>query len=155
MHRRSLFLAVVIATLGLSTAGAASAGSYPDPPIGAWTLGAPGSGFTLKSQGKSVVLSKLHFRTPADESCSEKPEPVKMLGSFKLKQFHRGGYTAWGIGRNEGGTPGPTAARFVLGGKTVSGSFYMTWNYEDVTRIIGGEASFGDCSVYFLSATPK
>jgi hypothetical protein len=148
---------IVLTVLLVLTCGAAlaQAGSYPKPPTGAWSLGGAGTGFTLKNQGKDVVLSKLHFRTSAEESCGGKPGPVEVLGSYKLKQFHRGGYTAWGVGRNESGTPGPMAAKFVVAGKTVSGSFYLTWNYEDVSSIIGGEAKFGDCSVYFLSGSPK
>jgi hypothetical protein len=147
---------VALAALGaaLLCVGLAQA-SYPKPPTGPWKLGPPGSGFTLKDAKGKVVLGNLHFRSPAEESCPEKPGPVKVLGSYPLKQFHRGGYTAWGVGKNVGGEPGYMAAKFVVAGKTVNGSFYLTWDYSNPGRIIRGAAEFGSCRTEFLTGSPK
>lgn len=151
--RSILLLAVLVAVF---CAGIAVARSYPTPPTGPWTLGT-GAGFTLKSAGKGgVALSSLHLRSPVGEdSCPPKSVPVKVLGSYALKQFHRGGYTAWGVGKNVGGEPGDMAAKLVVGGKNVNGSFHLLWNYADVRAILGGSVEFGDCRVEFTGGKPK
>jgi hypothetical protein len=151
---RSILLLAVLAAL--LCAGLAEARAYPTPPTGPWTLGT-GAGFTLKQQSKSkVVLSNLHFRSPVgEEVCPAKAEPVKVLGTYALKQFHRGGYTAWGIGKNVGGEPGDMAAKLVVGGKKVNGSFHLLWNYADPRAILGGSAEFGECRVEFTGGKPK
>lgn len=151
--RSILLLAVLVALL---CAGLAQARTYPAPPIGPWTLGT-GAGFTLKSAGKGkVVLSSLHLRSPVgEESCPAKAVPVKVLGTYALKQFHRGVYTAWGVGKNVGGEPGDMAAKLVVGGKKVSGSFHLLWNYADPKEILGGAVEFGECRVEFTGGKPK
>jgi hypothetical protein len=110
---RSILLLAVLAAL--LCAGLAQARSYPTPPTGPWTLGT-GAGFTLKAAGKGKVsLTSLHLRSPVgEEVCPAKSVPVKVLGTYALKQFHRGGYTAWGVGKNVGGEPGDMAAKLVV-----------------------------------------
>ncbi len=151
---RSILLIALVAAL--LCAGLAEARTYPTPPTGAWTLGT-GAGFTLKKQSESkVVLSNLHFRTPVgEESCPAKAEPVKVLGTYALKQFHRGGYTAWGVGKNVGGEPGFMAAKMLAGGKKVNGSFYLTWNYQNPSEVLRGSAQLGACTVEFIGGKPK
>ena len=151
---------VAIAALaGLLTAGLAQA-SYPKPPTGPW-LSAPGSGFTLKKgQGAKrnvIYLSNFHVKPEAGSACAEASEggSVKVLGSFPLKQFHRGGYTAWGVGKNVGGEPGYGTARVSAGGKTVDGGLYVTWNYENPSEVLRGGVQFGECTLEFFGAKPK
>lgn len=159
MTRLRILTAAVVACAFLALAPAAGArAGYPKPPLGAWKLEGIGAGFTLKngsgsSQGQ-VILSNLHFRGAEDEFCPLQGS-VKVLGTYPLKQFRRGGYTAWGIGRNGGGEPTYTAAKMVVGGKTVAGSFYLLWNYQDPGEIFGGGAKLGDCSLEFRSGAPK
>jgi hypothetical protein len=80
---------------------------------------------------------------------------VKVLGSYALKQFHRAGYTAWGVGKNVGGEPIYMGAKTVVGGETVNGSFYLLWNYQDPSEIFRAGAKFGDCAIEFTSGGPK
>ena len=155
MRLRILATALVLA---LACAAVAQGRAYPKPPLGAWKLTGTGAGFTLKSgSGKSsgqVVLANLHFRSPENEFCAA-TGPVKVLGTYALKQFHRGGYTAWGVGRNAGGEPTYTAAKVVAGGKTVDGSFYLLWDYENPAKIFSGGVKLDGCSVEFTGGGPK
>lgn len=156
LTRLRIFAAALV--LVLACAAVAQARAYPKPPLGAWKLDGSGAGFTLKNgSGKSkgqVVLSNLHFRGPGDEFCSEKG-PVQVLGTYALKQFHRGGYTAWGVGKNAGGEPTYMGAKLVVAGKTVIGSFYLLWNFQDPSEIFSGGAKFGDCAIEFTGGGPK
>ncbi|HEY2715357.1 MAG TPA: hypothetical protein VGI73_03975 [Solirubrobacterales bacterium] len=156
MTRLKLFAAAV-ALLVLASATIAQARSYPKPPLGAWQLEA-GAGFTLKNgSGKSkgqVVLSNLHFRSPGGEYCPAQGS-VKVLGSYPLKLFRRGGYSAWGVGKNAGGEPTYMAAKMVVGGKTESGSFFLLWNYQDPSQVFSGGAKFGECTLEFFGGGPK
>lgn len=151
--RIALPLAVVAA---LAIAAIASA-AYPKPPTGPWTLG-PGSGFTLAngkgSQKGKVILANLHAKLGSD--CSTAPgATVKVLGKYPLKLFRRAGYTAWGVGKNAGGEPTYMNAQVVLGGQTVSGSFYLLWDYQDPSAIFRGGIKAGSCAVEFTSGKPK
>ena len=146
-----LVLAAALAVASIALA------AYPKPPTGAWTLG-PGSGFTLAngkgSQKGKVILANLHAKLGSE--CSSTPgATAKVLGKFPLKQFRRGGYTAWGVGKNVGGEPTYTAAQVVLGGETVQGSFYLLWDYQDPSTIFRGGIKAGSCSVEFTSGKPK
>lgn len=80
---------------------------------------------------------------------------MKVLGKYPLKQFRRGGYTAWGVGKNVGGEPTYMAAQIVLGGETVQGSFYLLWDYQDPSAIFRGGIKAGSCGVEFTSGKPK
>lgn len=146
-----LALAAVLAIAAIAMA------AYPKPPTGAWTLG-PGNGFTLAngkgSQKGKVLLANLHAKLGSD--CSTAPgATVKVLGKYPLKLFRRGGYTAWGVGKNVGGEPTYMNAQVVLGGQTVSGSFYLLWDYQDPSAIFRGGIKAGSCGVEFTSGKPK
>lgn len=157
--RRTKTLIATVVVAALASAAIAQA-SYPKPPTGPWSIG-PGSGFTLKN-GKgdkkgTIFLSSFHFKIDPAEACEGAPgaTTLKVLGSLPLKQFHRGGYTAWGVGKNVGGEPGYTPVKVVAAGKTLNGGLYVTWNYEDVTRLIRGGVAIGDCSYEFSTGAPK
>jgi hypothetical protein len=94
---------------------------------------------------------------PSAEACEGAPgaTTLKVLGSFPLKQFHRGGYTAWGVGKNVGGEPSYMPVKVAAEGKTLSGYLYVTWNYADVTRLIRGGVAISDCTYEFSSGAPK
>lgn len=136
----------------------ASAAS-PKPPTGAWTLGpGPGSGFNLAngkgSKRGKTILSSLHAKLGSE--CVEAPGgTVKVLGSFPLKQFSRGGYSAWGVGKDAGGEPTYMSAQVSLAGKTISGSFYLLWDYSNPRKIFRGGIKAGACTVEFTSGKPK
>lgn len=145
---------VLAAALALASIAVAA---YPKPPTGAWTLG-PGNGFSLAngkgSQKGKVILSSLHAKLGSD--CAAAPgATAKVLGRYPLKLFRRGGYTAWGVGKDAGGEPTYTSAQVVLGGKTVQGSFYLLWDYQDPSAIFRGGIKAEACSVEFTSGKPK
>ena len=150
--------AVLVVLLALVGAAVVQARAYPKPPLGAWKLEGSGAGFTLKNGSGSskgqVVLSNLHFRGPAGEFCPLQGS-VKVVGTYALKLFHRGGYTAWGVGKNAGGEPTYMAAKMTAGGKTVNGSFYLLWNYQDPSAIISAGVKLDECSIEFGSGSPK
>ncbi len=140
--------------------------SYPKPPLGAWTLGSGdgftggGSGFTLKngrgSKKSKVFLSNFHLMLNAEPECEVAPKAiVEVPGSFALKQFHRGGYSAWGIGKNAGGEPSYASTRVLVEGKPVKGYFYMLWDYADPSVVFRGGVAFGSCTLEFNGGAPK
>src|SRR5690348_1727268 len=100
------------------------------PPAGAWTLG-PGSGFNLATgkgspRGKTI-LSSLHAKLGGE--CTAAPgATARVLGRYPLKQFRRGGYSAWGVGKDAGGEPTYMSAKVTLGGAATNGSFYLLWD---------------------------
>lgn len=155
---RLRILVAALAVFVLASVAVAEAASYPKPPLGAWKLEGSGAGFSLKNGSGNakgqVVLSNLHFRGPAGEFCPLQG-PVKVLGTYALKLYHRGGYTAWGVGKNAGGEPTYMAAKMTVGGKTVNGSFYLLWNYQDPSAIISGGVKLSGCSIEFGSGAPK
>ena len=155
---RLRILAAALAALLLVSVSVAAAAPYPKPPLGAWELEGSGAGFSLKNgSGKSkgqVVLSNLRFRGSGDEFCPSR-DSVKVLGSYPLKQYHRAGTTAWGVGKNAGGEPTYTAAKMVVGGETVDGSFYLLWNYQDPAQILKGGFKLDGCTIELGSGSPK
>jgi len=150
--RSALALLALVATLALGASTAAAA-KLPQPVLGPWKLmmGAQG-GFTLKKSGGKVVLRNYHVLA----TCGEETVKATVLGSYPLKVFTRGGYSAWGIGKNVGGEAEPMAVKVKAGGKTYAGTFSAIWYYDDPAhRMLGSFVSFGDCSNETLGATPK
>ncbi len=148
----TIALLALAATLALAAAPATAA-KLPQPVLGAWKLnqGAQG-GFTLKKRGGQVVLSNYHVLA----SCDEKTVKATVLGSYPLRVFTRGGYSAWGIGRNVGGEAEPIAVKVSAGGKTYDGTFSAIWYYDDPAhRLLGSFVSFGDCTNETLGGAPK
>ena len=142
--------------MALAIASVASASSSK-PPTGAWTLG-PGSGFNLAngkgSKKGKLILSNLHAKL--DSECAEAPGgAAKVLGSFPLRQFHRGGYSAWGVGKDAGGEPTYMNAQISLDGKTMSGSFYLLWDYSNPRKIFRGGIKAATCTIEFTSGKPR
>jgi len=154
---KPLRIALPLALAAALAIAAIASAAYPKPPTGAWVLG-PGSGFSLAngkgSQKGKVILSSLHAKLGSD--CATAPgATVKVLGKYPLKLFRRGGYTAWGVGKNAGGEPTYVNAQVVLAGQTVSGSFYLLWDYQDPSAIFRGGIKAGSCAVEFTSGKPK
>jgi hypothetical protein len=154
---KPLRVALPLAVAAILAIAAIAAAAYPKPPTGAWTLG-PGSGFTLAngkgSQKGKVILANLRAKLGSD--CSTAPgATVKVLGKYPLKLFRRGGYTAWGVGKNAGGEPTYVNAQVVLGGKSLTGSFYLLWDYQDPSAIFRGGIKAESCGVEFTSGKPK
>lgn len=80
---------------------------------------------------------------------------VRVLGRYALTTFTRGGYTAWGVGKNSGGDVTPCAGRVKVAGKTYNGSFYVVWNYANPKQVLGGSIEFGPCLSQFAYGHPK
>ncbi len=132
------------------------------PPLGAWKLGHPGTGFTLKNgsgaQRNKAFVTNLHALTPPDPapqpgSCSAKPATVRVLGRYAIKTFSRGGYTTWGVGRNTGGDVTPMPARISAGGKTYNGTFYLVWDYSNFSACSAARSNTGTASPRSPAAT--
>jgi hypothetical protein len=154
--RTALALAAVVVLVTASVAVAASS----KPPTGAWTLGpGSGSGFNLTngkgSQRGKLILSSLHAKLASECASAPEAKTVKVLGTYPLKQFRRGGYSAWGVGKNVGGEPTYMAAQVMLGSETVTGSFYLLWDYSNPRKIFRGGVKAGSCSIEFTSGKPK
>ena len=150
-------LAILVATLAALVAVPLASAASTKPPVGAWTLG-PGSGFKLTdgkgSKRGKLILSGLHAKLGSE--CAEAPGgTAKVLGSYPLKQFRRGGYTAWGVGKEAGGEPTYMNARVSLDGKSAGGSFYLLWDYSNPRKVFRGGIKAGACSVEFTSGKPK
>lgn len=147
----------LLAVAVLAVAAVASAASSK-PPTGAWTLG-PGSGFTLAngkgSQRGKLILSSLHAKLAAECASAPEAKTVKVLGKYPLKQFRRGGYSAWGVGKDAGGEPTYMNAQVVLGSETVQGSFYLLWDYSNPRKVFRGGIKAGSCAVEFTAGKPK
>lgn len=150
-------LVLIAAALAALTVVSLATAASSKPPAGAWTLG-PGSGFNLAngkgSQRGKVILSSLHAKLGSE--CTAAPGAmVKVLGKYPLKQFRRGGYSAWGVGKDAGGEPTYMSAQVVLGADAVQGSFYLLWDYSNPRKIFRGGIKAGSCSVEFTSGKPK
>lgn len=146
-------LAVLALATFMLTAVPAAAATLPQPVLGGWKLdqGAQG-GFTLKKSGGKVVMTNYHVLA----ACGEGEVKATVLGSYPLKVFTRGGYSAWGIGKNVGGEAEPMAVKVKAGGKTYAGTFSAIWYYDDPAhRLLGSFVSFGDCSNETLGGRPK
>lgn len=157
MHRaKSMIAVVVLAALGF--AALAQAAGTPKPPLGPWA--AEGQViFTLKKglgkhKGK-VLLTDYRLRTEVQVGCPEQPAVARVLGRYPLKKFSRAGYTAWGVGRNVSGEPGPQPAKLKVDDQTYDGSFYVLWNYENVSQVSRAVIEFGDCRAELVFAKPK
>ena len=109
-------------------------------------------GFTLKKSGSKVLLTNFHTTL----TCEEKTVKATVLGSYALKVFTRGGYSAWGVGKNVGGEAEPMPVQVKAGGKTYKGELSAIWNYEDPAHsLLGSYLSFNGCSAESLGAKPK
>ena len=146
-----LAIASLIAVLAVGVPLAAAA-NLPQPVLGAWKIGSPGGGFTLKKSGSKVLLTNFHMNV----TCEEETVKATMLGSHALTVFTRGGYSTWGVGKNVGGEAEPMPVQVKAGGKTYKGEFSAIWNYEDPAHsLLGSYLSFNGCSAESLGAKPK
>jgi hypothetical protein len=163
---RLVAVALGVAVIAAGATAAVAGASYPKPPLGAWSLGSgsgfagTGSGFTLKngkgSKKSTVFLSNLHLKLDAEPECEVAPRAiVKVPASFALKQFHRGGYSAWGIGKNVGGEPYYAPTRVLVDGKPLKGYLYILWYYSDPSVVMKGGVAFGSCTLEFNGGKPK
>lgn len=163
---RLRLVAAALAVIAVGATAAVAGASYPKPPTGPWSLGSgsgftgSASGFTIKngkgSKRSQVFLSNFHLKLDAESECEEAPKAmVKVPAAFALKQFHRGGYSAWGIGKNAGGEPYYAPTRVLVEGKSVKGYFYMLWNYSDPSVVMRGGVAFGSCTLEFNGGAPK
>jgi hypothetical protein len=153
---RSTVAGAFVAVLALGAL--AQAAGTSKPPLGPWA--AEGQViFTLeKGLGKykgKVLLTDYRLRTEVQVGCPDQSTVARVLGRYPLKKFSRAGYTAWGVGRNVSGEPGPQPAKVKVGGEIYSGSFYVVWNYEDPAESLGGSIEFADCRTEFTFAKPK
>jgi hypothetical protein len=146
----------VVAALALATLAQAAGPSKP--PLGPWA--AEGRViFTLKKgvgkyKGK-VLLTDYRLRTEVVVGCPDQPTLARVLGRYPLKKFSRAGYTAWGVGRNVSGEPGPQPAKVKVEDQVYNGSFYVLWNYENAAQVSRAVIEFDDCRTELVFAKPK
>jgi hypothetical protein len=142
----------------LALGALAQAAGPSKPPLGPWA--AEGQAiFTLKKgSGKykgKILLTDYRLRTEVQAGCLGKPTVARVLGRYPLKKFTRAGYTAWGVGRNVSGEPGPQPAKVEVEGQIYNGSFYVLWNYENASQVSRAVIEFGDCRTELVFAKPK
>jgi hypothetical protein len=147
-----------VAVAALALAALAQAAGTSKPPLGPWASEGQVI-FTLKKglgkyDGK-VLLSDYRLRTEVIVGCPEQPTVARVLGRYPLKKFSRAGATAWGVGRNVSGEPGPQPAKVEVDGRTHDGSFHVVWNYEDPAESLGGTIEYAGCRTEFAFAKPK
>lgn len=156
LRAKTTIAVVVIAALAL--ASLAQAAGPSKPPLGPWA--AEGRViFTLKKgagkyKGK-VLLTDYRLRTEVVVGCPDQPTVARVLGRYPLKKFSRAGFTAWGVGRNVSGEPGPQPAKIKVEDQVYNGSFYVLWNYENVRQVSRAVIEFGDCRTELVFAKPK
>lgn len=157
--KRAPILALVLLGVAFAAAALVQAASIKKPPTGPWTVPGTAGGFTLKSgkgsQKGKVVLASFKLTTGVVSGCPEVPIVAKVVGKYPLRTFTRGGYTAWGVGKNQGGDVTPMPGSVSAGGKTYSGSFYLVWDYSDPHQVIGGSIEFDSCRTELTFAHPK
>jgi hypothetical protein len=156
MRRPIETLALALAAFALL--GAVAAAKLQSPKTGPWVTQSDGSGggFTIKKAGKKLLLANYHLLTGEYSGCPEKPTKVSVVGKYPLKVFSRGGYSTYGVGKNQGGDVVPMKAKVRAEGKVQTGSFYVVWDYAKIrTDVIGGSISFGGCETQLLFAHPK
>lgn len=156
--RRMKLTIGVVAIAAVALAALAQAAGTAKPPLGPWASEGQVI-FTLrkglgKFEGK-VLLSDYRLRTEAIAGCPEQPTVARVLGRYSLKRFSRAGATAWGVGKNVSGEPGPQLAEVEVGGRAYNGSFYVVWNYEDPAESLGGTIEYAGCRTEFVFAKPK
>lgn len=153
---KSTIAAAVIAVLALGAL--AQAAGTSKPPLGPWASEGQVI-FTLKKgagkhKGK-ILLTDYRLRTEVQAGCPDQPTEARVLGRYPLKKFSRAGYTAWGVGRNVSGEPGPQPAKVKVDGRISNGSFYVLWNYENASQVSRAVIGFGDCRTELVFAKPK
>jgi hypothetical protein len=147
---------VAVATLGL--VALAQAAGIKKPPLGPWASEGRVI-FTLKKgfgkyKGK-VLLTDYRLRTEVVVGCPDSPVVARVLGRYPLKKFSRGGFTAWGVGRNVSGEPGPQPAKVKVEDRVYNGSFYVLWNYENAAQVSRAVIEFDGCRTELVFAKPK
>ena len=158
VRRTRSIIAVTAAALVLAPAALAQATGIPKPPLGPWASEGRTIFVLKKGQGKhkgKVLLTDYRLRTEVQVGCPEEPTVARVQGRYPLKKFSRGGYTAWGVGRNVGGEPGPQPAKVKAGDQVYNGSFYVLWNYENATQVSRAVIEFDDCRTELVFAKPK
>ncbi|HEX6153550.1 MAG TPA: hypothetical protein VFZ19_08525 [Solirubrobacterales bacterium] len=153
---RSTVAVAVIAVLALGALAQAAGSSKP--PLGPWASEGQVI-FTLKKglgkyKGK-ILLTDYRLRTEVQVGCPDQPTVARILGRYPLKKFSRAGYTAWGVGKNVSGEPGPQPAKVKADGQIYDGSFYVLWNYENASQVSRAVIEFDDCRTELVFAKPK
>jgi hypothetical protein len=156
--RRLKLTIAVAAVAALALVALAQAAGIKKPPLGPWASEGRVI-FTLKKgfgkyKGK-VLLTDYRLRTEVVVGCPEEPVVARVLGRYPLKKFSRGGFTAWGVGRNIGGEPGPQPAKVKVADRVYNGSFYVLWNYENASQVSRAAIEFDGCRTELVFAKPK
>jgi hypothetical protein len=151
LHLAIAGLAVFV-LLGAGFASAAGGPIYPK--TGAWTIGSPGGGFTLKKgtgkQKDKIYVSGLTTEvTEVKESC-EATGPVQVLGKFALKGFRINGADLTGVGKPKGFELLEVPAKILFGGTSYNGSFNIAFSTNG--KFGSGRVTFDYCTTTFRGA---
>jgi hypothetical protein len=149
---------IAVVAVGLALVALAQAAGISKPPLGPWASEGRVV-FTLKKglgkhKGK-VLLVDYRLRTEVQVGCPEQPVVARVLGRYPLKRFSRAGFTAWGVGRNVSGEPGPQPAKVKVEDRVHNGSFYVLWNYENASQVSRAVIEFDGCRTELVFAKPK
>jgi hypothetical protein len=157
--RRLLLVLAAIAVLGAVGATAAMSAMSP-PKLGKWKLigTAPvGGGFQLvRGTGKhrsSYYLQKIKGTTATNAvGCPAASTTVTVEGRLKLRTFMSGGYTSWGVGKQDPkatNTIRETPVTVLVDGKRQAGGFYAVWDATNPKLILATGLAVGGCHTYF------
>ena len=140
-------LALAVAAL-VAVPATTAAQSKPKPPSGKYKIVFHGSG-SLRVKDKKLVSAAI---VPKDEDTACGTTKITLKGTpYSLSIASRGGYSSWIVGKNAPKTSDgykPVKAKFLLGGKTVSGKLKMLWN-DDQLKSGSGNFTIGDCGLDF------
>ena len=156
--RRLLLTLVALAILGAVGASVALSAMSP-PKLGTWkliaTAPAGGSLQLVRGSGKhrsSYYLQKIKGTTGIVVGCPATSTTVTVEGKLKLRTFSSGGYTSWGVGKQDPkatNTIRETPVTVVVDGKRQAGGFYAVWDASNPKLILATALTVGDCHTYF------
>jgi hypothetical protein len=139
----ALFLAAA-----LSAPAAATAQTTPKAPSGKYKVVFHGTG-SVRVKDKKVISAAV---IPKDDDTACGTDKITLKGTpYKLSIATRGGYRRWIVGKNAPSSSDGynlIKAKFLFGGKTVSGKVKMLWN-DDPAKTGSGVFAIGGCELDF------
>lgn len=150
---RTRSLPLLVLTMALTLAMAATAFAYYTPAGGKWKYrdlfeATDGGALRLSKSGRKVTKLKLVVGERNREDCGGKR--IALRGKMKIKRYKKvnGRYA---VGRISKGLFVARRAKFTLDGKKVKGKLLMLWD-ERGTLVDSGQVTLGrDCSIRFFA----
>lgn len=138
MSRFAVLCSVLVLSLALIGVSAEAA-SPAKPRTGPWKLDY--GSFALKKQGHKLVIVNFKYRFTNYAGCPS-GKIAKIQAKLPIK--NTGGiYRTYIFGKLKGNTVYPVKVPMKVDGKPVkNGKLALTWQYDDLTKILGGSVGF-------------